>query len=107
MRDRRAAGGSFLVFPPAVVRNLAPGNPGGFSSRPREHKIACQQCGHVGVVCAESLPRELVCSRCGEARQLADGAPIRSKEAILEWHFGGRSARVRRLPTMTLRREHK
>jgi hypothetical protein len=32
-------------------------------------KIACQ-CGHVGVVSAEGLPRELRCWRCGASRHV-------------------------------------
>jgi hypothetical protein len=32
-------------------------------------KIACP-CGHVGVVSAESLPRDLKCWRCGASRHV-------------------------------------
>jgi ribosomal protein S27E len=31
-------------------------------------KIACQQCGHSGIVNAETLPRSLTCSQCGSCR---------------------------------------
>jgi hypothetical protein len=32
-------------------------------------KVACR-CGHVGVVSAESLPRELRCWQCGASRHV-------------------------------------
>jgi hypothetical protein len=56
-------------------------------------KVVCT-CGHFGVVNAESLPRDLVCSRCGEARQVqaADGRPVRSRDAVMEWLLGSKAA---------------
>ena len=53
-------------------------------------KIACQQCGHVGIV----LPRELRCSRCGCWRHVEakDGARIVNRVAFEEWLFGASGA---------------
>jgi hypothetical protein len=36
-------------------------------------KIACQQCGHVGLANAENLPRELKYSQCGSSRRVEAG----------------------------------
>jgi hypothetical protein len=33
-------------------------------------KIACQQCGHVGIVSAERLPAELRRWQCGASRRV-------------------------------------
>jgi hypothetical protein len=42
--------------------------------------ISCPSCGHVGLINAETLPRDLVCSRCGSSRYVkaAEGAQITS-----------------------------
>jgi hypothetical protein len=60
-------------------------------------KIACNSCGHTGIVKSESLPRDLVCSHCGASRRVGakDGAPIRSREAVLEWLLGSKETRLR------------
>jgi hypothetical protein len=50
-------------------------------------KIACP-CGHVGVVAAETLPRELQCSACGESRRVEGGERIRNRVAFQEWLLG-------------------
>jgi hypothetical protein len=56
-------------------------------------KIACT-CGRVGIASAESLPRELTCSRCGSSRRVEaeDGARIVSEVAFQEWLLGEREA---------------
>jgi hypothetical protein len=56
-------------------------------------KIACT-CGHVGLGASETLPRSLTCSACGSSRRVeaADGARIRSREAVMEWILGVRGA---------------
>jgi hypothetical protein len=51
-------------------------------------KIACP-CGHTGIVSAETLPRELTCSRCGASRHVGSGERIVNKVAVLEWLLGG------------------
>jgi hypothetical protein len=33
-------------------------------------RIACRQCGHVGLVSAERLPAELRCWQCGTSRRV-------------------------------------
>ena len=55
-------------------------------------KIACQQCGHVGIVSAERLPRELQCSACGSSRHIeADqGRAIVSTDRFEEYLAGER-----------------
>ena len=52
-------------------------------------KIACP-CGHVGIVSAESLPRELTCARCGPLShgEAEDGARIANRAAVDEWLLG-------------------
>jgi hypothetical protein len=53
-------------------------------------KIACT-CGHVGVVNAQSLPRELRCWQCGSCRRVEAKdceARIVSRVAFEEWLFG-------------------
>jgi hypothetical protein len=52
-------------------------------------KIECT-CGHVGLVNAEILPRELRCWQCGCSRRVEakDGARIVSRVAFEEWLFG-------------------
>jgi hypothetical protein len=56
-------------------------------------KVVCT-CGHSGVVSAESLPRDLVCSRCGSSRHVEaeDGTRIVNRVAFEEWLFGERKA---------------
>jgi hypothetical protein len=48
-------------------------------------KIACDSCGHVGRVSAETLPRDLTCSQCGASRYVKPGARITNKIAFQEW----------------------
>jgi hypothetical protein len=57
-------------------------------------KIACQQCGHVGLVNAETLPRSLTCSRCGSCRYVKgeDGTRIVNRVAFEEWLLGAPGA---------------
>jgi hypothetical protein len=53
-------------------------------------KIACR-CGHVGVVNAQSLPRERRCWQCGCCRRVEAKdceARIRSEAVFMEWVFG-------------------
>jgi hypothetical protein len=52
-------------------------------------KIACKSCGHVGIINAETLPRDLVCSHCGASRRVEakDCARIRNTVAVME-RFG-------------------
>jgi hypothetical protein len=56
-------------------------------------KIACT-CGHVGIVSAETLPRELTCARCGSSRRVEaeDGTRIVNRVAFEEWLFGEHKA---------------
>jgi hypothetical protein len=51
-------------------------------------------CGHIGVVSAESLPRDLVCTHCGASRRVErkDGAPIVNRVAFEEWLRGEHKA---------------
>jgi hypothetical protein len=59
-------------------------------------KIACT-CGHVGVVDAQTLPRDLVCSACGSSRHVEakDGARIVNRVAFAEWLLGSKETRLR------------
>jgi hypothetical protein len=52
-------------------------------------RITCP-CGHIGIVSAVTLPRELTCSSCGSSRrvEVKDGARVRSREAVMEWILG-------------------
>jgi hypothetical protein len=52
-------------------------------------KIQCP-CGHVGLVAAETLPRELRCWQCGSSRgvEVKDGRRIVNRVAIIEWLCG-------------------
>jgi hypothetical protein len=52
-------------------------------------RVTCP-CGHVGLVAAEALPRELVCSRCGSSRHVhaKDCARIRNRVAVMERILG-------------------
>jgi hypothetical protein len=54
-------------------------------------RISCP-CGHVGVVCAESLPRDLTCSLCGSSRHVdaGGGKAITSTARFEEWLSGER-----------------
>jgi hypothetical protein len=54
-------------------------------------KVACP-CGHVGVVDASTLPRELQCSRCGAGRHVEpdSGRAIVSTARFEEWLAGER-----------------
>jgi hypothetical protein len=56
-------------------------------------KVSCE-CGHTGIVSAESLPRDLVCSHCGASRRIEreDGARIVNRVAFEEWLFGAPGA---------------
>jgi hypothetical protein len=53
-------------------------------------RIECTSCGHVGVAAAETLPRELTCSRCGSSRYVKaeDCRRVASRTAIIEWLCG-------------------
>jgi hypothetical protein len=55
-------------------------------------KISCPSCDHVGLVSAERLPAELVCSSCGTSRRVAssDGKAITSTARFEEWLSGER-----------------
>jgi ribosomal protein S27E len=55
-------------------------------------KIACQQCGHVGIVSAERLPAELRCWQCGATRHVESGERITNRAAVLEWLLGASGA---------------
>jgi ribosomal protein S27E len=57
-------------------------------------RIACRQCGHIGIVSAERLPAELRCWQCGSSRrvEVKDGARVRSREAVMEWILGAKDA---------------
>jgi transcription elongation factor Elf1 len=59
-------------------------------------RIECTSCNHVGLVCAETLPRSLTCSRCGESRrvEVRDGRRMVSTAAILELLAGGAEAQT-------------
>jgi hypothetical protein len=54
-------------------------------------RVTCP-CGHVGIVPAATLPRELQCSACGSRRRVeADhGKLIYSQERFAEWIAGTR-----------------
>jgi hypothetical protein len=56
-------------------------------------KIACP-CGHVGLANSETLPRLLTCSACSTSRrvEIADGARIRNRVAVIEWLCGAEAA---------------
>ena len=56
-------------------------------------RVTCP-CGHVGLINAETLPRDLVCSHCGTSRSVEakDGARIVSKVAFEEWLLGASGA---------------
>jgi hypothetical protein len=52
-------------------------------------RVTCP-CGHIGLINAETLPRDLVCSHCGASRRIErkDGARIVNRVALEEWLFG-------------------
>jgi hypothetical protein len=52
-------------------------------------KIECP-CGHIGLLNAANLPRELQCSRCGASRyvKVEDGARIKNPVAVMERILG-------------------
>lgn len=52
-------------------------------------KIECT-CSHIGLVNAETLPRELRCWQCGASRYIEAraGARIVSRAAVIEWLLG-------------------
>ena len=58
-------------------------------------KIICR-CGHIGVVDAQTLPRELRCWQCGSSRRVeAKGAQrVASRTAIIEWLCGAEAPRA-------------
>ena len=41
-------------------------------------RIVCPNCGHIGAATAASLPRVLICSRCGHGAFIKSGRPARS-----------------------------
>jgi hypothetical protein len=57
-------------------------------------KIVCQQCGHIGIVSAESLPRDFWCWQCGSSRRVEaeHGARIKNPVAFAESLFGEHKA---------------
>ena len=57
-------------------------------------RIACPHCGHVGVT-AGSLPRVLVCSKCGDGALIRSGTPARSPIIEREEHAAERAAFLR------------
>jgi hypothetical protein len=56
-------------------------------------RVTCP-CGHIGLINAETLPRELVCSHCNASRHIErkDGARIVSRVAFEEWLLGASGA---------------
>jgi hypothetical protein len=59
-------------------------------------KVDCPSCGHVGVVAAESLPRSMTCSACGESRRVKanECRRVASRTTIIEWLCGAEAPRV-------------
>jgi hypothetical protein len=55
-------------------------------------RITCDDCGHTGVAAAETIPRLLTCSACGESRRVEGGARIVNKIAFQEWLLGEHEA---------------
>jgi hypothetical protein len=65
-------------------------------------RIECTSCNHVGLVCAETLPRALTCSACGSSRPVAAdaGEAIVSRDRFEEWLAGERDEpRLRAMST--------
>ena len=56
-------------------------------------RVTCP-CGHIGLINAETLPRDLVCSHCGANRRIErkDGARIVNRVALEEWLLGASGA---------------
>jgi hypothetical protein len=56
-------------------------------------RVTCP-CGHIGLINAETLPRDLVCSHCGASRRIEhkDGARIVNRVALEEWLLGASGA---------------
>jgi hypothetical protein len=56
-------------------------------------RVTCP-CGHIGLINAETLPRDLVCSHCGDWRRIErkDGARIVNRVAVEEWLLGASGA---------------
>jgi hypothetical protein len=54
-------------------------------------RVTCP-CGHIGLINAETLPRELVCSDCGASRRVeaGGGKAIVSTARFEEWLAGER-----------------
>ena len=52
-------------------------------------RVTCP-CGHIGLINAETLPRDLVCSHRGASRRIEhkDGARIVNRVAFEEWLLG-------------------
>jgi hypothetical protein len=73
------------------MSNLAPVFAGVIFGATMMVKVLCA-CGHVGVVCAETLPRSLTCSACGASRYVEGGQRIVNKIAFQEWLLGEHEA---------------
>jgi ribosomal protein S27E len=59
-------------------------------------RIRCRQCDHVGLVSAEHLPRDIVCSACGSSRHIeASGGKAIVSTARFEEYLAGERARPR------------
>jgi hypothetical protein len=56
-------------------------------------RVTCP-CGHIGLINAETLPRDLVCSHCGASRRIErkDGVRIANRVAFEEWLLGASGA---------------
>jgi hypothetical protein len=67
-------------------------------------RISCPSCNHIGLVAAETLPRELVCSSCSMTRHVdvSDGKAITSTARLEEWLAGERERPQVRRKTATL-----
>jgi ribosomal protein S27E len=55
-------------------------------------KISCPSCHHVGLVAADTLPRDLTCSACGDRHHVdaSDGKAIVSTDRFEEYLSGER-----------------
>jgi hypothetical protein len=58
-------------------------------------RVTCP-CGHIGIVSAATLPRELRCWQCGSSRhvEVANGWRMASGAAVLEWLCGAEAPRA-------------
>jgi hypothetical protein len=56
-------------------------------------RVTCP-CGHIGLINAETLPRDLVCSHCGASRRIErkDGVRIANRVAFEEGLLGASGA---------------